>query len=264
MAAVFSAVFWALLILGSAVLFVGAVVLWLVTLPFDPNGRVLHMYSCFWGQLFFRVNPLWHLRVEGRQRLPWRGGAVLVSNHQSLGDILVLFGLWRPFKWVSKESNFRIPFIGWNMTLNRYVRLVRGDKESIAAMMQTCEDWLQRGVAVLLFPEGTRSPDGEVKAFKDGAFRLAIGAKVPVIPIALTGTADVLPKHGWVLRGRADCRLRVLPPVDPKPFQGDVAALREHVRTLIIEEKRKMSAERAHRPHLKRTADHQPPAGGRS
>ena len=243
MRAAFSALFWIYLALGCIPLYIVALVIWLVTLPFDPNGRVLHMYSCFWGQLFFWSNPFWRLRVEGRKNIPWHGPAVLVSNHQSLGDILVLFGLWRPFKWVSKASNFNIPFIGWNMRLNRYVRLVRGDKESIAEMMRTCETWLRRGVALLLFPEGTRSPDGEVKAFKDGAFRLAITERAPLIPIALAGTAEILPKHGWVLRGMAHCRIRVLPPIDPAPFGEDVAAFRDHVRTLIIQEKRRLEAE---------------------
>jgi 1-acyl-sn-glycerol-3-phosphate acyltransferase len=181
--------------------------------------------------------------VEGRQHLPWRGGAVLVSNHASLADILVLFGLWRPFKWVSKASNFRIPFIGWNMRLNRYVPLVRGDKESIAAMVKACDAWLARGVPVLLFPEGTRSPDGQVKAFKDGAFRMATERQVPLIPITLSGTGDVLPKHGWVLRGTARCRVRVLPPVDPRTFAGNVPAFRDHVRGLIVAEKARLDAE---------------------
>jgi 1-acyl-sn-glycerol-3-phosphate acyltransferase len=144
---------------------------------------------------------------------------------------------------VSKASNFGIPFIGWNMRLNRYVSLVRGDKESIARMVQACEEWLDRGVPVLLFPEGTRSPDGEVRAFKDGAFRMAIGRQVPVIPIVLSGTGDVLPKHGWVMRGTARCRVRVLPPVDPRTFAEDVAALREHVRALIVAEKARLDRE---------------------
>jgi 1-acyl-sn-glycerol-3-phosphate acyltransferase len=222
------------------VLFVGAVAIWLLTSPFDRNGRVLHLYSCAWAQLYFWVNPLWSLRVEGREHLPWRGGAVLVSNHESLGDILVLFGLFRPFKWVSKAENFRLPFIGWNMRLNRYVPLVRGDRESVTRMMAQCEAWLQRGVPVLLFPEGTRSPDGQVRAFKDGAFSLAVKTRLPVIPMVLTGTARTLPKHGLVLEARARCRVRVLPPVDPTPFGEDVAALREHVRQLIITEKARM------------------------
>jgi len=246
--AVLSALFWAFLATSSIALFFGALVVWLVTLPFDRNGRVLHLYSCFWAQLQIYVNPAWSLRIEGRQRLPWRGPAVLVSNHASLADILVLFGLYRPFKWVSKASNFRLPFIGWNMRLNRYVSLVRGDPDSIGRMMVACERWLDRGVPVLLFPEGTRSPDGQVKAFKDGAFRLAIAKGCPLIPIAVAGTADALPKRGFVLRQRADCRVRVLEPVDPERFGGDVAGFRDEVRSRIVAAKAALDAERAPEP----------------
>lgn len=233
----FSILFWMFFCVSCAALFAVALVIFVVTWPFDRNGRLLHLFSCFWAQLYFYVNPFWRLRVEGRERLPWHGPAVLVANHQSLGDILVLFGLYRPFKWVSKASVFKAPFLGWNMYLNRYVGLVRGDRESIAQMMVDCERWLDRGVPVLLFPEGTRSEDGNVKAFKDGAFRLAITKDCPVIPIVITGTARTLPKHGLVLRGQADCRVRVLEPVSPASFKGELDALREHVRRLIIDEK---------------------------
>ncbi|MBU8897436.1 1-acyl-sn-glycerol-3-phosphate acyltransferase [Corallococcus sp. H22C18031201] len=236
----FSIAFWAFFGLSSAVLFLGAVLVWLVTLPFDRNGRVLHLYSCFWAQLYVYVNPLWRLRIEGREHLPWRGAAVLVANHESLGDVLVLFGLYRPFKWVSKAENFKLPFIGWNMRLNRYVPLVRGDKESIGRMMAQCEAWLLRGVPILMFPEGTRSADGNVKAFKDGAFTLAVQQGCPVIPIVVTGTARTLPKHGLVMRTPARCQVRVLSPVDPAAFQGDVHALRDAVRERIIAEKARM------------------------
>ncbi|MCE9668599.1 1-acyl-sn-glycerol-3-phosphate acyltransferase [Myxococcus stipitatus] len=222
-------------------LFLGAVVVWAVTTPFDRNGLVLHLYSSFWAQLYFYVNPLWHLKVDGREHLPWKGAAVLVSNHESLGDILVLFGLYRPYKWVSKAANFNLPLIGWNMRLNRYVPLVRGDKESIGRMMAQCERWLSRGVPVLMFPEGTRSADGQLKPFKDGAFVLSLKMKCPVIPIVLTGTAKTLPKHGLVLETSAHCHVQVLPPVDPSGF-ADVAALREHVRDLIAAEKARLEA----------------------
>lgn len=241
--AVLSFIFWAFFCLSCIPLFFGALLVWLVTLPFDRDARILHLYSCGWAQLYFWVNPTWRLRIEGRERLPWRGAAVLVSNHASLADILVLFGLYRPFKWVSKASVFKAPFLGWNMRLNRYVSLVRGNAESIACMMKECEAWLSRGVPMLLFPEGTRSPDGEVKAFKDGAFKLAVATGCPIIPIAVAGTGDVLPKHGWVLRKPANCRVRVLEPVHPQDFGGDVAALREHVRERIIEGRRSLLAE---------------------
>jgi 1-acyl-sn-glycerol-3-phosphate acyltransferase len=233
----YSLAFWLFMGVTCVVMFLIGLVVFLVTFPFDRNGRVQHLYSCFWAQIYFYCNPRWRLTVEHRNRLPWKGPAVLVANHQSLGDVLVLFGLYRPFKWVSKASVFKTPFLGWNMSLNRYVKLVRGNKESIAKMMAECESWLERGVPVLLFPEGTRSPDGDVAPFKDGAFRLALKAKCPVIPIAITGTSRTLPKHGFVLDTRADCFVRVMPPVQTEAFGDDVGALRDHVRELIIAEK---------------------------
>lgn len=233
----YSAAFWTFLVLSCPVFFVGALGVFAVTAPFDRDRRVLHLYSCFWAQFYFYINPLWRLRVEGRDKLPRRGPAVIVANHESLADILVLFGLYRPFKWVSKASVFKVPFVGWNMRLNGYVSLVRGDKSHIREMMEDCRAYLRRGVPVLLFPEGSRSDDGHVKAFKDGAFRLAAEEGCPVIPIALTGTARTLPKHGFVLRDAVDCRVRVLDAAHPKDYDDDVAQLRDHVRNLIVAER---------------------------
>jgi 1-acyl-sn-glycerol-3-phosphate acyltransferase len=243
MRAAFSLLFWTFLGASCVPLFFGALVIFAVTYPFDRDRRLLHLYSCAWAQLYFWVNPAWRLRVEGREHLPWRGPAVIVANHQSLGDILVLYGLFRPFKWVSKESVFKVPFIGWNMMLNGYVPLVRGNRESVVKMLARCSAWLQRGVPVLLFPEGTRSPDGEVKAFKDGAFELAIRNRCPVIAIALSGTARTLPKHGFILRERAFCRVRVLEPIDPAPFGEDVASFRDQVRARIVDAKKVLDGE---------------------
>ena len=232
----YSIAFWLFIAVSCVVMFTIGLGVFLVTLPFDPNGRIQHLYSCFWAQIYFYLNPLWRLRVEHRDRLPWKGGAVLVANHQSLGDILVLFGLYRPYKWVSKASVFKVPFIGWNMSLNRYVRLVRGDRKSIVGMMKECAKWIDRGVPILMFPEGTRSPDGNVLPFKDGAFKLAMDKGCPVIPIVVTGTAKTLPKHGITLESKSNCLVRVLPAVSPADFES-VAELRDHVRALIIAEK---------------------------
>jgi 1-acyl-sn-glycerol-3-phosphate acyltransferase len=235
-----SILFYAFLVLSCFPLFAVALVIWAVSLPFDPNGRVLHLYSCGWAQLYFWVNPMWRLKIAGRENLPWHGPAVLVANHESLADILVLFGLYRPFKWVSKASVFKVPLIGWNMKLNRYVALVRGSRESVMKMLRDCETWLDRGVPVLLFPEGTRSPDGSVQPFKDGAFHLAIKKKVPVIPIVLAGTARTLPKHGFVLREHADCRVQVLKAIPVSELGENTQALKELVRGRIIAEKERL------------------------
>jgi 1-acyl-sn-glycerol-3-phosphate acyltransferase len=180
------------------------------------------------------MSPLWHLEVAGRNKLPWRGPAVLVANHASLIDILVLFALYRPYKWVSKKENFKVPFIGWNMTLNDYVPLVRGDRGSVEAMMERCRKLLQLGCPVLIFPEGTRTKTGELQPFKDGAFRLAFETKTRVIPIAVHGTGAALPKHGFILRQRMDARVEVLEAIDPANFTT-MEALRDATRDTIAQ-----------------------------
>lgn len=237
---IFAVLWWIVFGTVCAVFFVGATIIFLITYLFDPNRKILHLYSCVWAQMMFYINPFWNLEVKGRDQLPWNGPGVIVANHESSGDILVVFGLYRPFKWVAKSSVFRAPFLGWNMTYNGYIPIVRGSAESRDAMNARCEAYLERGVPILMFPEGTRSKDGEIQPFKDGAFRLATRAKCPVYPVVISGTSQTLPKHGLLVKPVAHCRVHVLSPVHPSDFDGDHALLREHVHGLIVEEKRRM------------------------
>ncbi|GLY00397.1 MULTISPECIES: lysophospholipid acyltransferase family protein [Actinoplanes] len=230
---VFSALYWAFIVVTCPFFFVGAVLVWLVTLPFDRRRVALHLYSSAWASFYVRVNPLWRLRISGREHLPWQGAAVLVANHASLIDILVLFGLFRPYKWVSKQEIFKVPVLGWNMRLNDYVPLVRGSGESVRRMMAHCDRLLKAGSPVMIFPEGRRTADGSLQSFKNGAFELAVRNGVPVIPIAVHGTRRALPKHGLVLREQVDARVEVLPPLVPGDYAGDVTALREAARDVI-------------------------------
>jgi len=231
----FSVVYWVFAMATMPVFFAGALLVFVATVAFDRRRVAVHLYSCFWASFYIYANPLWRVRYQGRERLPWRGPAVIVANHLSLVDILVLYGLYRPFKWVSKAELFRVPVVGWNMVINDYVRLRRGDRDSIRAMMEHCRAHLARGSPVLIFPEGTRSPDGRLQAFKDGAFRLAMEAKVPVIPVAIQGTREMVPKHGLLLRRCMEGRVKVLAPLDPALFP-DAAALRQAAREAIARE----------------------------
>ncbi|GIM91842.1 lysophospholipid acyltransferase family protein [Paractinoplanes toevensis] len=229
---VFSVAFWAFIVLTCPVFFAGAVLVWLVTLPFDRRRVVLHLYSSAWAAFYVYVNPLWRLRITGRDRLPWRGAAVLVANHASLIDILVLFALFRPFKWVSKQEIFRVPVIGWNMRLNGYVPVVRGSGASVRRMMDRCDRLLAAGSPLMMFPEGRRTSDGELQPFKDGAFDLAVRHDVPIFPIAVHGTRAALPRKGLILREHIRARIEVLPPLAPGDFP-DAYALRDAARASI-------------------------------
>lgn len=231
---VFSAVYWAFIVLTCPVFFVGACVVWLLALPFDRRKVALHLYSSAWAMFYIYVNPLWRVRFSGRALLPWKGAAVLVANHASLIDILVLFGLFRPFKWVSKIEIFTVPVIGWNMRLNGYVPIRRGSRDSVRAMMDRCGRLLEAGSPVLLFPEGRRTDDGQLQAFKDGAFELAVRHGVPVYPIVVRGTGRALPKHGVVLREHVRAEVEVLAPLHPADHAG-LAGLRDAARQRIAE-----------------------------
>jgi 1-acyl-sn-glycerol-3-phosphate acyltransferase len=231
---------WTWLVLGSCI------VLWLplmallrlVTMPFDP-GR-------YWVGLFFRkiavvvatLNPLWRFRVAGTMPVARRRPYVVVSNHESFVDILLISHLPWEMKWLSKVEIMRIPVLGWAMRIAGDIPVERGTRRSGVKAMLRCREILRGGVSVIIFPEGTRSPTDELLPFKDGAFRLAIEAGVPVLPLAVTGSRGALAKHDWRV-GRSEAVVRVLPPVDTTGLTtDDVPALRERVREMIAAARR--------------------------
>jgi 1-acyl-sn-glycerol-3-phosphate acyltransferase len=223
--------FWAFVVASSVVLFPGALLLWALSAPFGRRRVLLHLYTCFWASLYTWLNPLWPVKVRGREHVERGATYVMVANHLSLLDILVIFRLFRHFTWVSKAENFRVPVVGWNMRLNAYIPLKRGDRHSVSAMLATAEADLRNGISLMIFPEGTRSRDGRLKPFKAGAFELAVGTGLPVLPIVVSGTGDALPARGFVLRGRHPITLDVLPPI-PSEDQ-DAQALRDRTWSAI-------------------------------
>ncbi len=213
-----SAIVLGFIVVTSMILFFPAVLIWLVTLPFDKRKVILHQYTCLWGALYTRVNPSWRVKMIDRANFRNDQTYVVVSNHQSQLDILVAFNLFKHFKWVSKAEIFRVPFVGWNMYLNRYVRLVRGDKESIKEMLAVSEERLREGSSVFFFPEGTRSDDGKVKPFKPGAFAIAHKTKLPILPIVISGTVHALPKYSMKYHGTHNLYLKILKEIPYSEF----------------------------------------------
>ena len=213
---IYSICLWTFFLASSVVMILVDVVIWGLTRWFDRRLVVLHLFSCFWGSLYIWLNPLWRVRIKGRRKIPWNRGCVLVSNHQSMIDILVLYHLFAPFKWVSKKENFSIPIIGLNMRLNDYLEIERGRKNSFEKLMNKARNFLEMGASVLIFPEGTRYPGGHLGPFKEGAFRMALDNRADIVPVVLDGTARALPKKGAILTGFTRIRVEVL---DPIPYQ---------------------------------------------
>ncbi len=244
LARVTSVIFWLYIGLLCIALFPFAALIWLITLPFDRRGWLLHKFTCVWAGMFTWPNPHWSVTVENIEKAAPRNEAgIIVSNHLSLVDIPVVFRTFLHFKWVSKSENFKIPFVGWNMRMNRYIELDRGSNKSNAKMMRDCEAALNRGSSVFIFPEGTRSANGKVSGFKRGAFELARRTGKPIQPIVIAGSAEALPKKGLILKGIHRIRVRLLDPIAPESFaEESVEELTDRVRGLIRSQHESMQA----------------------
>jgi 1-acyl-sn-glycerol-3-phosphate acyltransferase len=205
----------------------------LATFRSDPDryrvGYLFHRIAV----VAARLNPFWDFRVVDDVHPDPRRPYVFVANHQSNADpFLVAMVPWE-MKWLSKKSIFDIPLLGWMMRVAGDVEVDRGNKESARQAMAEMRERLQRKLSVLVFPQGTRSPDGTVGPFREGAFRLAIEAGVDVVPLVVDGTAESLPK-GSIAFNKTSATLTVLPPVSTKGLSvEDAPALAERVRGLI-------------------------------
>ena len=215
-----SVYFWIELFGISAILTPVGVLIFIFTSPFDKRQLIQHKFTCLWAFIVLFVNPMWRIKITGREKIDPKQTYVMVSNHQSGADILVLFLLWVHFKWIAKKSLFSYPFIGWNMSLNRYISLERNSSTSMKKMLKSASDAIRAGNSVMIFPEGTRSKDGKLQSFKTGAFHLALENRVSIVPIAITGTSKAIRKGGFLINRNFDIRADVLDPVPYQEFES--------------------------------------------
>lgn len=198
----------------------------------DPT-YLFHRVATSWGRSIVRAFPLWKIRVLGTENLPRPGErpVVLVSNHQSMTDIFLMYFLDVQFRWLSKAEVFKIPGVGWAMRGCGYVAVQRGNRDSHGDALIQSGERLKAGVSMLFFPEGTRSPDGSLGAFKLGAFRLAADQGLQVQPLVLSGAHELIRKGSWIPKA-SSVTLQVLPRTQIEPGES-VDAFAERVRRLI-------------------------------
>lgn len=226
---------WSWLVLGVVVIVWCPLVaiVRLVTAPFDEGAYAAGYLFRKLTIVHQKATPLWKFSVVGSVPSDPRRPYVVVANHESFVDILLISHLPMEMKWLSKKDFFSYPLVGWMMRLARDIPLQRGDRDSAIAALAACRDRLDDNVSVMIFPEGTRSLNGELGPFKDGAFSTAIAAGAPILPLAVHGTRTALRKHDWRL-GRSRAEVRILPVVPTDGLnESDTADLRERVRSMI-------------------------------
>jgi len=194
---------------------------WLLSFWWDRRRIITHMMGTFWAWHYQSLVVFWKLDLKGREKIPWNRPLVLVANHRSLVDILALYKLRRPFKWVSKAENFKLPFVGMVLSMSHCIRIERENKRSGQVFIARAEEEMKKGSSVLIFPEGTRAKTGEMGRFREGAFLLAKRNGTGIIPVVHTGSEKTFQKgkKSWVLAGKTRIRIRVLDEIPAQKVQ---------------------------------------------
>jgi 1-acyl-sn-glycerol-3-phosphate acyltransferase len=241
MDALMSLFVWIISIAFVIIMFPVTFVIWLLFWPFDYERAIVHWCLVLQGLVLSRLIPIWKIKIEGREKAQKNTTYVIISNHQSILDILILNCLRYRFIWISKIENYRVPIFGWYMRLAKYIAVDRGNKESKAEMLEKSVYCLKKGISIMIFPEGTRSTDREIGDFKLGAFQLALMTDKSILPVVIEGTGGVLPKHGLIFSRGHILKIKVLDPVHPGSFgTADPEELASKFRTLLSVELRKM------------------------
>lgn len=231
-----SLLFYIYLCLLCLIFMILSAVALVVTWPFDKGRRTVHELSRILVRIFFATPPRWRTRVEGLQYVDRRKSYVIVLNHSAMSDIPALYCVPLNFRWVSKREVFRIPFFGQFLSLHGDICIDRGrGTEAMEQLLRKGKLWISRGASVAIFPEGTRSKDGEIHRFKAGAFALAQDAGVEILPVVLDGTRTLV-KANRLFNWKNTLRLRVLPPVPADEVRAtDTKELMESVRARMAE-----------------------------
>ena len=213
-----------------------ALILWLLSLAFDSRRLMNNRWMVIQGIILTKMSPFWKVITEGKEKIDNKQAYIIVPNHQSMLDIVFFNMLRHRLRWVSKIEIFRLPVLGWEMKMVKYIELVRGNKASVIRMMEKCMESLKEGISVVIFPEGTRSLTGAIGRFKTGAFQLAVKTDKPLLPVLIDGTGEIMPKKGGIIfRSRKIIRIKVLDPIFPGQFgTGDPEELASMVQAIMV------------------------------
>ncbi len=206
----------------------------LFTIIFVPfrNAEFVHKEQQFWSRSFFWLMFL-PVTVDGKEHIKKGQSYVFVANHQSMFDVWLIYG-WLPviFKWLMKAELRKVPFVGTACKAAGHIFVERRNAKAAMESLKNVEKQLSNGVCTVIFPEGTRSLNGEVGTFKRGAFQIAWDLGLPVIPLSLDGCYEVLPKGNPFVHRHA-VSMHIGEPIDLKQYADANEAI-EAVRNAVI------------------------------
>ncbi|MFL6352495.1 MAG: lysophospholipid acyltransferase family protein [Bryobacteraceae bacterium] len=204
---------------------------------FDPTGVTQIRVARAWARTLLAVSAV-QVKLEGLEEIFPTGSYVFISNHLSFMDTpVVLANIPVQFRFLAKRGLFQIPFLGQHLSRAGHIPVPREDPKAAVKTMQLAATTIQKKkISLLIFPEGGRSHDGTLQPFKEGGAYMAIRAGVPIVPVAITGTRDLLPWGSGIVKPGC-VRLRILKPIETTNLTlKDRAMLTDQVRILIAQE----------------------------
>ncbi len=200
---------------------------------FDPSGDRVHRLAVWWSKIMLFLSGV-RVRVKGDRAFNPEGSYIFAANHQSIFDIPVLLvSLPVQFRWLAKESLFRIPLFGWAMKRAGYIPIDRSNPRSAYRSLLAAVEMVKQGKSIVIFPEGTRQETAQMGSFKKGGFLLALKSQSPILPVSIIGSAQVLTKNGfWITPGEIQVVLGQAIPTRGLQNQ-DAEALMQQVRRAI-------------------------------
>ena len=231
---ILSALIWFGISVLTIILYLVMLLCSVIFYHFDKKRCLAHKQCFWWSDAIIGLNPYWNVHIAGSENIDKKRTYIIIANHQSLADIVLIYQTKMQFKWVAKKSLFKVPFIGWSMSLARHIKLERGNFGSIKKVYREAAEWLRGGMSVLFFPEGTRSQTNEIGDFRNGAFKLAIKERVPILPIVFEGTGTAIPKGSWIFATKTTAKLKILPAIETTNYlPQDFAKLRDLAHSMI-------------------------------
>lgn len=231
---IFTLLMWLYAAVSCVILFPLNLLVFVLVYPFDKRRTIIHEMSRFWALHYYWIAPGWKIDVQGKEKIDPNDTYIIVSNHQSLMDICLLYVIPLNFRWVSKAEVKKFPIVGWMLSLHGDITIHRGHTESTKKMNRLVGEWLNRKVSITFFPEGTRTKTGEINRFKEGAFVAAQKNNVKILPVVLNGNFFVMAKGAWTLNPKQRFSVRIMDPISLEEIHA------KDTKTLAAEVREKM------------------------
>jgi 1-acyl-sn-glycerol-3-phosphate acyltransferase len=215
---------------------------------FSKTGDTPHKVAQAWARQVLWIGGI-RVNIRGLENITPGRSYIYMANHQSNYDIPVLLGrLPVQFRWLAKAELFKIPIFGYSMRGCGYISIDRSNRKRAFASLAEAAETIRTGTSVMIFPEGTRSEDGKIKSFKKGGFVLSVDAGVPIVPILLMGTHEIMPKGSMLVR-RRPVTMTVCPPIETADYTRKTKdQLIEKVRETMITTLGAIKSEQEPRP----------------